>query len=136
MHMYFISFSMYVNHKQCKNTIHKCCNNQDHKKNNHAEEHKKYQGKTLLKQGKNPTILCYILKRISPTPYTLEHKRVLTKTYNLAPKRGAHFFRACTCLNSEMTSDSVCNPQWRITFIYSRIDTTASPEGSSMEILD
>ena len=32
----------------------KCCNNQDHKKNNHAHEHKKYLGKTFLKQGEKP----------------------------------------------------------------------------------
>ena len=36
---------------KCSNTIHKCCNNQYRKKNNHAQEHKKYPGKTLLKQG-------------------------------------------------------------------------------------
>jgi len=42
--------------------------NQDHRKNNHAQEHKKYPGKTVLNQGKNPTILCYILKRRFPTP--------------------------------------------------------------------
>jgi hypothetical protein len=33
--------------------------------------HKKtivYPGKTLLNQGKNPTILCYRVKRRSPTP--------------------------------------------------------------------
>ena len=50
--------------------------NQDHKKNNHAQEHKKYSGKTLLNQGKNPTIpLLYCQEKIHhppPNPSTQE----------------------------------------------------------------
>jgi hypothetical protein len=34
--------------------MYKCCNNQNHKKNNHAQEHKKYPGKTLLNKGEEP----------------------------------------------------------------------------------
>jgi hypothetical protein len=37
-------------------------------------------GKPFSNKGKNPTILCYILKRRSPNTIDLTHKRVLTKT--------------------------------------------------------
>ena len=57
---------------------HNSCSNQDHKKNNHAQDTKSYPGKTLLNQGKNPKILCYRVKRISPFHHNPSaEKRVL-----------------------------------------------------------
>jgi hypothetical protein len=55
---------MNLKHKQCSNTI--AAINQDYKKNNHAQGTRSYPGKTLLKQGKNPTTLYYIAKRRTP----------------------------------------------------------------------
>jgi hypothetical protein len=60
-HVVSFQFSMNLNHKQCSNTI--VAVNKDHKKNNHAQDTRSYPEKTLLKQGKNPTILCYRVKR-------------------------------------------------------------------------
>jgi hypothetical protein len=63
-HVVSFQFSMKLNHKQCNNTI--AAVNQDHKKNNHAQDTRSYTGKTLLKQGKNPTTLYNISKRRTP----------------------------------------------------------------------
>ena len=55
--------------------MYKCCNNQDHKKNNHAQEHKKYAGKTLLNKGEKPNNpLLYSQEKIlhPPNPSTQE----------------------------------------------------------------
>jgi hypothetical protein len=60
-HVVSFQFSMNLNHKQCNNTIDAI--NQDHKMNNHAQDTRSYPGKTLLKQGKNPTTLYSIAKR-------------------------------------------------------------------------
>jgi hypothetical protein len=48
-------------------------------------------GKPFSTREKNPTILCYILKRISSNHETLMHTRGCSTTLKLAPKRGAHF---------------------------------------------
>jgi hypothetical protein len=51
--VYFI-LVIYLNHKQMQLHNYNCCNNQDHKKKYHAQEHKKYPGKTLLNKGEKP----------------------------------------------------------------------------------
>jgi hypothetical protein len=72
--------------------------NQGHKKKYHAQEQKKYPGKPFSTREENPAILCNILKRKTSHTINLAHKRVLSKTKKLAPKRGAHFSpRICTC---------------------------------------
>jgi hypothetical protein len=48
-------------------------------------------GKPFSTREKNPTILCYILKRGSSNNETLMHTRECSTTLKLVPKRGAHF---------------------------------------------
>jgi hypothetical protein len=48
-------------------------------------------GKPLSTREKNPTILCYILKRRSSNHETLMHTRGFSTTFKLVPKRVAHF---------------------------------------------
>jgi hypothetical protein len=48
-------------------------------------------GKPFSPREKNPTILCYILKRRSFNYETLMHTRGCSTTLKLVPKRGAHF---------------------------------------------
>jgi hypothetical protein len=48
-------------------------------------------GNTFSKREKNPTILGYILKRISSNHETLMYTRGFFTTLKLVPKRGAHY---------------------------------------------
>jgi hypothetical protein len=48
-------------------------------------------GTPFSTREKNPTILCYILKRISSNHETLMYTRECFTTLKLAPKRGVHF---------------------------------------------
>jgi hypothetical protein len=48
-------------------------------------------GKPFSTGEKNPTILCYILKRISSNNETLMHTTGCSTTLKLPPKRGVHF---------------------------------------------
>jgi hypothetical protein len=76
-------FSISYSHNHCSNNT-QAAVNQDHKKNNDAQEYKKYPGKTLLNQGKNPTIpLLYCQEKIHhppPKPSTQEGASKTEKT--------------------------------------------------------
>ena len=118
-----LAFTWTIN--KCSYTIHNCCNNQDHKKKYHAQEEKKYRWKPFSTREENSTILCYILKTNTSHTIDLEHKRVLSKTKKLVPKRGAHFNpKLCTFWNFQNHMYVVCFLNGKITFIYTRLNTS------------
>jgi len=83
-----------------------------------------YLGKTLLNQGKNPSILCYILKRRSSTHHqTLAHKRVLSWPRNLR-LREVRTSSVQVLLKLWEDKWSEWDPQWGSPPIYTRLDTT------------
>jgi hypothetical protein len=63
-HVVSFQFSMNLNHKQCNNTI--VAVTKIPRRITMHKNTRSYLGKTLLNQGKNPTILCYRVKRRSP----------------------------------------------------------------------
>ena len=123
--MKFISILAFIwTINKCNYTINNCYNNQDHKKKYHAQEHKKYPGKPFSTREENPTILCYILKRKTSHTIDLAHKRVLSKTKKLAPKRGAHFIPKYVFTEISKITCLLCFLNGEITFIYTRLDTS------------
>jgi hypothetical protein len=90
---------MYLNHKRNEATPLKIVAITKITRRNTMQKNKRnILGKPFSTREKNPTILCYIIKRISSNDETLMHTRGCSTTLKLAPKRGAHFSpRRCTC---------------------------------------